>query len=656
MVDSFEHDPLQALQSTLLDSFPPRMVKIWSLPKEEFPVTTKLGQRFQEEVKKRKHIHAEMMLMAYLVGCRGLSSEVFPYLGVSKKTCLLCGHMLREVNFFETRGNHGKCYSQWTFPHTLQTNPEAAEKLQSAIQRLRDILRGEVIERDVPYRDAEKESAMAVPISPTYERTVTLFNSVIEDPRLLSRESEWLSMPQKRAREANNGNRSVEPFHEQDSDSTSECDIEKAETTSPKFCAFCAAHCSIDCYRSDWHQHKFSCRLGRPVDATDDLVLACHTNKFPSDDDVLHKYGFMSFTSGYDRCRLFNLYRRLVVHWEIDEDELRSAVNNNKLKEMLICRCSQTKDPDLQWLKNVESFEAKAKEGELSTLIEAAKRKLLSPDENKVPITELQPLEKQRALVFYAQIQNGFMIDVDEDNWISLGFCTRTNCNSEQQLAWAYKLLIARCSLDEFWTAMAESKMAELFSKYTLTGQISQMRNFKDLKDIVKKRHQSVWELKRFTRMNAADPHRAVVNDYGFMNCEDARQRMQLRDIYQKYFERGENEMKLHEACISGTLGSFLESVLGNLRVGRDLFRNPYPLQNSTLMGMVTDVVLVCTQSMLDQVKAFKEDGQELFVIPDTMEDEMMRHVHERAAFLGTGVRKRYRSGLHGKICEELSF
>jgi hypothetical protein len=179
-----------------------RKVKAWPLPEGTLSATRQLKQKFRNEVGKRKNVHAEMVLVAYLLGWKGLRSEVFPYLGVSKKTCLLCGHLLRELFFFETRGNHGKCYSQWTLPHTLRTNPELAERLQSAVQRLRDILRDEVTKHDVPYRDAEKESVMAVPVPPRYERYSTPFNSVVEDPRFIARETEWLSMSHKSASDA----------------------------------------------------------------------------------------------------------------------------------------------------------------------------------------------------------------------------------------------------------------------------------------------------------------------------------------------------------------------------------------------------------------------------------------------------------------------
>jgi hypothetical protein len=259
------------------------------------------------------------------------------------------------------------------------------------------------------------------------------------------------------------------------------------------------------------------------------LVLACHTNQYPQEDDVAEQYGFMCFATGKDRSRLFELYRRLVIGRAIDEEELRVAVEQNRLKEMLTFRCSQTGDPvmlsDKQWLENQKGFGVNGERQGLNTLIEAAREELLNPDEKRSPFTELQPPEKRNAFLFYVQIRNGFKPDVDEDNWISLGFCTARDAISEDRLCSAYESLVERCTFDEFWRSMAESRIWELFSKYELAERILHMRNFKDFMAIVKKWHQSVWELKRFTRMNVSDPFRAVVVDYGFRNCKDAHQR-----------------------------------------------------------------------------------------------------------------------------------
>lgn len=397
------------------------------------------------------------------------------------------------------------------------------------------------------------------------------------------------------------------------------------------------------------------------MDATDYLVLACHTNKFPMEDEVARKYGFLCFSSGTDRSQLFALYQNLVTKWGLDEDELRSAIKLNKLKEMLISRCSQTRDPVMldymRWLESEEGFRVDGKGPDLSVLYDALREELLSPIERGKPIMDLQPREKKMAFVFYGQIRNGFLPDVDEDNWLSLGFCTTPDPESTQKLAYAYGLLVSRCLFDEFWNAMVESKVVELFTKYGLAGQISHMRNFKDFMQTVKEQHSSVWELKRFALTNVASPFRAVVVDYGFMNC-DARQRLELRELYREYFSRGEDEMKLHEACVAGRLASFLESVMGKLTVPSDILRNYYPLKDYPLAGMVTATVIICTTSCMDHMEVLKEDDLKdgvVLTIPDDDYKAYMSRINDRAAFTGTGIGKRYRSGRNNERIMELS-
>lgn len=176
----------------LLNSLPPRTVNPWQLQEADVSLTISSKEKFDTESKKIKNIHAEMMLMMYFLCIRAPRSEIFPYLGVSKKTCFLCGHLLREIGQFETRGNHGKCYSQWTLPLILRTEQETTEKLDRAVQRLRYILREEIA-KEIPRLDAEKESVLAAPIPPIYRKATTIFNAVVEDPRLLAREAEWIS-------------------------------------------------------------------------------------------------------------------------------------------------------------------------------------------------------------------------------------------------------------------------------------------------------------------------------------------------------------------------------------------------------------------------------------------------------------------------------
>ncbi|KAH7180054.1 uncharacterized protein B0J16DRAFT_403471 [Fusarium flagelliforme] len=658
------------LQIHLLNSLPSRKVGPWNLPQAEINLNPKQEVKFKSEIKKRQNIHAEMMLMYYIFNIMRHGLVMFPYLGVSKKTCLLCGHLLREMIQFDTRGNHGKCYSQWTLPPVLKAIPSVTERLDKAVVSLQDILREEA-QKEMAHMDAEKESLIAPVIPPRHVREADIFNEVSKDPVLLSREAEWFSSF--RRLDVGNTRLGFTNNSRQGSPDAPNHDAENPKLSGPPSCPYCretgelaykcpgcssTTYCDKECYREDWYQHKFSCALGRPIDATDKLILACHKNIFPEEEDVARAFGCSCFISGTDKSRLFRLYRRLIVDWKVDESELRAALDQNKLREMLTFRCGQTNDPsmlsDKDWLKAEERFKADGEYGDLITLFEAAQEELLSADDRKLSWAELQPREKQQALLFYVQSRNGYKPDADEDNWISLGLCTAPDAVSETQLCMSYALLIQHCTFDEFWNCIAKSSIVELFGKYGLAHTILHIRNFKDHMAHVKKWYPSVWGLKRFTRIQDTDPFRAVHVDYGFMNCTDARQRMQLREIYRRYFNEGHDEMSLHKACISGELASFLESVLGALAVPSQLLKNPYPLENCPLMGMVAHSVVACPESALDQVRQFSENDSLIITIPDSEDEDCIRILHQRAAFLGTGLRRRYYSQAGSKCIVEL--
>lgn len=443
------------------------------------------------------------------------------------------------------------------------------------------------------------------------------------------------------------------------SQSSTSCAYCKCLGTLAYICKKCktATYCDHRCFNSHWHRHKFDCNLGRPIDATDYLVLSCYLAEFPQDEDTVKVYGFMSFASAHDMNRLFNLYRRLIIEYNLDEEELRSAVKQDKLKEMLVFRCSQFRDPliasDILWLQRDPSFRANGQSPGLLAALDTFRQKLLSSEDFKVPTMKLQPLAKRQALLFYTQIHHGFRPSADEDNWIQLGFCTAVNLASENKLAWAYELLIRQCRFDEFWDAIATSTMVELFSKYGLASHIKHRRNFISFMSAVGNKRESVWHLKQFIRMSQPDPFHAVIVDYGFMNCKDPYQRMQLKGLYQRLFERGVDEKLLHEACVAGKLADFLESVVGSVSLPRELLQNPYPEANHPLSGMVVDSLISCPQSLADTLRD-EDTNSKIVPHPDDIDDEMLRMIEDKAAFLGTPLRKRYYSTSDGKRVMEL--
>jgi mannitol/fructose-specific phosphotransferase system IIA component (Ntr-type) len=73
------------------------------------------------------------------------------------------------------------------------------------------------------------------------------------------------------------------------------------------------------------------------------------------------------------------------------------------------------------------------------------------------------------------------MPNVDEDNWVYLGFCTSPNASQTQLLAQLYRLLMEKATFEEFWQARVSSTMVKLFQKHGLASNIHIMRNFESL-------------------------------------------------------------------------------------------------------------------------------------------------------------------------------
>ncbi|EHA55956.1 hypothetical protein MGG_08313 [Pyricularia oryzae 70-15] len=135
---------------------------------------------------------------------------------------------------------------------------------------------------------------------------------------------------------------------------------------------------------------------------------------------------YRTLFNSHDRLCLFEIYCTLIVDWGVEEEELREAIRLDKLEEMLLRRCGQINDPEI--------------------FPDAAMPRNGWKAIKKVPLIDLQPVQKYKAVVFYAQIRNGFHPAADGDNWIDLGFCTAPDARAELAL-------VQLCTFDEFWRA-----------------------------------------------------------------------------------------------------------------------------------------------------------------------------------------------------------
>lgn len=419
-------------------------------------------------------------------------------------------------------------------------------------------------------------------------------------------------------------------------------------------CSKChsVSYCDNDCRNSHWKHHKFHCTR-RPVDEADYLVQACQSgDQLPAEENVLKAFGFFHFGSGHERSQLFQIYHKLILYG-VKEEELREAWQKNMLKEFIVSRCAQLPPFILGreglWIRRAQGFARDSEQG-LATIPESMKM-LLSTADRQLSPSELEPEAKRTAFFFYDQILKQFMPAPDDDHWISLGFCTACSQEETQWLAHLYALLIEQCMFEEFWKALDGSMMIELFKKYELYPAIALLRNFETLMRDIGKWHQSVWELKKFTKKSEDWPTRSVEVDYGFKHCQSARERLELRQIYKSYFSRGEDEMSLHQACIDGQLAQFLKAKLGSLQIPDEVFTNDYPGKGCTYNGMTVENTIMCTESMYPMVLEMQKarGGRELIItVPDEEDEIVKEHIRAQAACTTGRMRVETQTTSHG--------
>jgi len=86
-------------------------------------------------------VHAELAMVMAMD--KGEISHVFPYIGISKISCIMCGHYIRTFNEdtgqnVATKGSHGKAYPGWFWP----SPPSCDEEIRSTfLRRIRKQLR-----------------------------------------------------------------------------------------------------------------------------------------------------------------------------------------------------------------------------------------------------------------------------------------------------------------------------------------------------------------------------------------------------------------------------------------------------------------------------------------------------------------------------------
>jgi len=167
--------------------------------------------------------------------------------------------------------------------------------------------------------------------------------------------------------------------------------------------------------------------------------------------------------------------------------------------------------------------------------------------------------------------------------WLSFGFCTTQHQYYEMQLGIAYRTLVMSCSFEEFYQAYDSCSLIQLFISKNIN--LEPFRSH--LADLLASRmNKSVWNLKQFVVADEpdSDPIPPVRADYGFFNCRNKEEVVQLKEVYKKFFEdRNGDPLKLHEACLQGKIYDYVRTTLelkgkDQRLLFRRLMKNIYPL------------------------------------------------------------------------------
>lgn len=97
-------------------------------------------RRYSRLQEQEPHVHAEVQLLLHLLRQGTATSEIYSYLGCSKRCCFLCSKFLLCYGNFNSRGCHGRLYSRWALPSLAGYSVEGRKLVFNSFKKLQTIL------------------------------------------------------------------------------------------------------------------------------------------------------------------------------------------------------------------------------------------------------------------------------------------------------------------------------------------------------------------------------------------------------------------------------------------------------------------------------------------------------------------------------------
>ena len=366
-------------------------------------------------------------------------------------------------------------------------------------------------------------------------------------------------------------------------------------------------YCSKACQIADWPWHIFDCYAyrGKTVPSAYHLARACYRDLLPTDEQTLKDYGFNKACTPFNQTMLMGLYQGLFKYFEINPKTVltwkREGILIQEIKKVFEGIPSQNRGQYYPWfLKHQDLLDPSSLEPSKKVVedfaLEAVTRAWRHiggrPLPNSTALNDISiekatwSEHKQECFNLCTLVLSNTHPNPSFRIWLSFGFCTTPHQYHEMQLGIAYRTLVMRCSFEEFYRAYESCSLIQLFKSNNIPLDQCGL-HLADFLANSPYMNKSVWDLKQFVVTDEPDsvPVNSVKVDYGFFNCRNKEEEVQLKEVYKKVFDEKSNgdPLKLHEACLQGKIYDYLETTLKLKRkdqrpLFRRLMKNPYPL------------------------------------------------------------------------------
>ncbi|CAB4435163.1 unnamed protein product [Rhizophagus irregularis] len=374
------------------------------------------------------------------------------------------------------------------------------------------------------------------------------------------------------------------------------CSICEKSTT--QRCSRCHTkyYCSKSCQKKDYSNHVQEC----PSKSVNILVEYVYKDLIPIDNAVRYEYGFYNCMHPGELSKLLGLYQGLIKYLNCSKSQLHSWWESGNLAFHIKKTFEDANfiNAYYQWfLKNehvlhgLRKYEGEKSDKEIADKVYGMVKPYLSEHDQTIPIESL-PESKRNVFAFYVTILCGYIVKIEEQNWIDFGFCS---CKSgddyndylrlmeENRLASFYEDLIVQkgCKVDEFHDAYLSGTILDLLRRNCSSNDCNWLSENKIEVRGYHQPNKSVYDLKQYALSESARLVPPVYVDYGFINCRTEDEKRQLKHIYRKLIKTPRFDPRdLHEACLAGKIFDYVKSILPDEVLKAELFKNPYPLKD----------------------------------------------------------------------------